>query len=132
MPTPLFRNQNEEFTLLNQHSSISATIWDQSLTAKPEEQAVCHQRFYELRFLLEVYLRSEISARGTLPHLISISWLPKHLIIFFSVHQAITLQFMAIYCGASRFFLPPFIPKKLLVVIETPLPKRSVSLEVLI
>ena len=125
MPSILFNS--EVLTLLSQISLIPETRRNKGLQAKTGKPVFGLQRSDRIRFLLENYLKSEISARGPFCHLISQT--SKRPIIFFSVLQEISLRVMAMYRGLSVFLLPPLTPKTLKPAIRNVPPKRPVNLE---
>lgn len=125
MPSILFNN--EALSLLSQVSLTPETRWNQGLQAKTGKPVFGLQRPDWLRFLLKIYLESEISVRVPFRHLISQT--SKCPIIFFSVIQEISLRVMAMYRGVSVFLLPLLTPKTLRPAIRNVSPKRPVSLE---
>lgn len=125
MPSILFIS--EALSLLSQVSLIPETRWNQGFQAKTGKPVFGLQRPNCLRFLLKIYLESEISVGGPFRHLISQT--STRPIIFFSVLQEISLRVMAMYRGMSVFLLPPPTPKTLRPAIRNVPPKRPVSLE---
>jgi hypothetical protein len=118
---------SEAFSLLSQVSLIPETRWNQSLQAKTGKPVFGLQRSDWLRFLLKIYLESEISVGGSFRRLISQT--SKRPIIFFSVSQDFSPRVMAMYRGVSVFLLPPLTPNTHRPAIRNVPPKGPVSLE---